>query len=118
MIAKMLLPYLGGTPAVWNTCMVFFQALLLGGYAYAHFTTKWLSARQQILLHLFLLSGAALVFPVRISEVALKALDEGAQPVWWLLGQLLFTVGLPFSCSRPAAAAATVAFKNQPSGGA
>jgi hypothetical protein len=96
MIAKMLLPYLGGTPSVWNTCMVFFQALLLGGYAYAHFTTKWLSARQQILLHLILLSGAALVFPVQISDAAINALDAGARPVWWLLGQLLVTVGLPF----------------------
>ncbi len=44
MIGKMLLPMLGGTPAVWNTCMVFFQALLLAGYAYAHATTAWLGA--------------------------------------------------------------------------
>ncbi|MFN0088137.1 MAG: spermidine synthase, partial [Blastocatellia bacterium] len=96
MIAKMLLPYLGGTPSVWNTCMLFFQAMLLGGYAYAHFTTKWLGPKRQLALHLALLSGAALVFPVAISESALKSLDNGAQPVAWLLGQLLMTVGLPF----------------------
>ncbi|HEX8722651.1 MAG TPA: hypothetical protein VF736_18685, partial [Pyrinomonadaceae bacterium] len=44
---KMLLPLLGGTPAVWNTCMLFFQAVLLGGYAYALALTRWLSARAQ-----------------------------------------------------------------------
>src|SRR5437899_1909315 len=52
MIGKMLLPMLGGTPAVWNTCMVFFQALLLAGYAYAHTATAWLGVRRQALLHL------------------------------------------------------------------
>ena len=41
MVGKMILPLLGGTPAVWSTCMVFFQAALLGGYAYAHATTAW-----------------------------------------------------------------------------
>ena len=55
MIGKMLLPMLGGTPAVWNTCMVFFQALLLVGYAYAHTTTTWLGARRQAILHLAVL---------------------------------------------------------------
>src|SRR5437762_3193369 len=55
MIGKMLLPMLGGTPAVWNTCMVFFQALLLAGYAYAHVTTAWLGVRKQALLHLAVL---------------------------------------------------------------
>src|SRR6266849_2372278 len=55
MIAKMILPSLGGTPAVWNTCMVFFQAGLLAGYAYAHASTGWLSARRQVLLQLLLL---------------------------------------------------------------
>ena len=57
MIGKMLLPMLGGTPAVWNTCMVFFQALLLAGYAYAHATTAWLGVRRQALLHLWRRNG-------------------------------------------------------------
>src|SRR6201982_4283172 len=52
MVGKMILPMLGGSPAVWNTCMVFFQALLLAGYAYAHATTAWLGVRRQALLHL------------------------------------------------------------------
>ncbi|MFU8804399.1 MAG: hypothetical protein ACNA8W_11360, partial [Bradymonadaceae bacterium] len=47
MVAKMLLPVLGGSPAVWNTCMVFFQAVLLLGYLYAHATTTWLGSRRQ-----------------------------------------------------------------------
>jgi hypothetical protein len=42
MFARMVLPLLGGSPAVWNTAMVFYQAVLLAGYAYAHFTTRWL----------------------------------------------------------------------------
>src|SRR5437879_3312163 len=52
MIGKMLLPMLGGTPAVWNTCMVFFQALLLAGYLYSHITTALLGVRRQAVLHL------------------------------------------------------------------
>src|SRR6266481_4427347 len=51
MIAKMILPLLGGSPSVWNTCMVFFQAMLLGGYAYAHSTTVSLGVRRQVVLH-------------------------------------------------------------------
>ena len=46
-IAKMLLPRLGGTPAVWNTCMLFFQILLLAGYSYVLVTTSWLDARKR-----------------------------------------------------------------------
>ena len=53
MVAKMLLPLLGGTPAVWNTCMVFFQAALLAGYAYALIASRW-ALRQQLLLQLLL----------------------------------------------------------------
>src|SRR3954454_15238493 len=55
MIGKMITPLLGGTPAVWNTCMVFFQAVLLAGYAYAHASTAWLGARKQALVHLAIL---------------------------------------------------------------
>src|SRR5687767_11295721 len=55
MFAKMVLPKLGGTPAVWNTCMVFFQAALLAGYAYAHVSTRWLGVRKQAVVHCMLL---------------------------------------------------------------
>ena len=55
MFARMALPLLGGAPAVWNTAMVFYQAVLLAGYAYAHVTTRWLGARRQAGLHLVVL---------------------------------------------------------------
>jgi hypothetical protein len=51
MIAKMILPLVGGSPAVWATCMVFFQAALLAGYAFAYATTIWLGVRRQTILH-------------------------------------------------------------------
>src|SRR5436189_6094405 len=75
MVAKLLLPYLGGTPAVWNTCMVFFQALLLSGYAYSHFVTTRLRLKPQIILHLTLLTLAMVCFPLEISETSTQALD-------------------------------------------
>src|SRR5271155_173306 len=55
MVAKMLLPKFGGTPAVWATCMVFFQTALLAGYAYAHAATRWLGVRRQAMVHMGLL---------------------------------------------------------------
>jgi hypothetical protein len=96
MIAKMILPLLGGSPSVWNTCMVFFQAMLLGGYAYAHGATVWLGVRRQAVLHLGLLAVPLLVLPFAISEGAARSLSPDANPSGWLLGLLLTTVGLPF----------------------
>jgi hypothetical protein len=102
-VAKMLLPRLGGTPAVWNTCMLFFQALLLAGYAYALALTRWLSARAQAVVHVGLLVVAALALPVAI-DAASSGVPEGGSPAWWLLKTLLVTVGAPFfvlSASAP-----------------
>jgi hypothetical protein len=101
---KMLLPLLGGTPAVWNTCMLFFQALLLAGYAYALALTRWLSALAQGAVHLALLALAALALPVALNAAAAGGVPEGASPEWWLLRTLLVTVGPPFfvlSASAP-----------------
>lgn len=101
---KMLLPLLGGTPAVWNTCMLFFQALLLAGYAYALALTRWLSARAQGAVHLALLALAALALPVALNAAAAGGVPEGTSPEWWLLKTLLVTVGPPFfvlSASAP-----------------
>src|SRR5215208_4857986 len=101
---KMLLPLLGGTPAVWNTCMLFFQALLLAGYAYALALTRWLSALAQGVVHLALLASAALALPVALNAAAAGGVPEGASPEWWLLKTLLVTVGPPFfvlSASAP-----------------
>src|SRR5881409_47127 len=68
MIAKMVLPLLGGTPAVWNTAMVFFQALLLGGYLYAHLSTTLLRVRAQVFLHLALLALVFLFLPIGLPQ--------------------------------------------------
>jgi hypothetical protein len=94
MIAKMILPLLGGTPAVWNTCMVFFQAALLAGYVYAHASTSWLGTRRQVLMHTLLLFLPFLVLPIGLARGWLPPGD--ANPIPWLLALLLVTVGLPF----------------------
>src|SRR5262245_15156593 len=66
MLGKMLVPLLGGTPAVWNTCLVFFQAFLLLGYAYAHLSSRWLGKRNQIVLHVVLLLVPLLFLPIAL----------------------------------------------------
>src|SRR5215204_4327819 len=55
LVGKIILPKLGGTPQVWNTCMVFFQMVLLAGYAYTHFVSSQLKLRQQLMLHAVML---------------------------------------------------------------
>src|SRR5436190_7969517 len=68
MIGKMILPLLGGTPAVWNTCMVFFQGVLLAGYAYTHFVSTRLSRRTQLLLQAALLAGPCVFLPFSLGS--------------------------------------------------
>src|SRR5438105_10737060 len=94
MIAKMVLPLLGGTPGVWNTCMVFFQATLLAGYLYVHAATRWLKPRHQVALHIVLLVVSLATLPV----VLVTRGDPPAtgMPVFWLLRVLAVTVGIPF----------------------
>ena len=94
MIAKMVLPLLGGSPSVWNTAMVFFQAALLAGYAYAHFSVRWLGLRRQSLLHLGVLLLAFLVWPVGLPEGWTPPAERF--PVFWVLALLSVSVGLPF----------------------
>ncbi len=94
MIAKMILPKLGGTPAVWNTCMVFFQAALLAGYSYAHATTTWLGVRRQALVHSVLVFLPLLVLPIAVSAEWSAPADSN--PVPWVLWLLLVSAGLPF----------------------
>lgn len=93
MFAKMVLPVLGGAPQVWNTCMVFFQACLLAGYAYAHFSLRYLG-RYQIIIHLGLMSAVFLYLPLSFSSAA--APGESEFPALWLLWHLLVSIGLPF----------------------
>ena len=102
-IGKMITPLLGGSPAVWNTCMVFFQVALLAGYAYAHATTAWLGVRRQAALHLallltpfafFALNYVTLGRPLTVSRAGIDgSLDN---PVPRLLLLLVTSVGVPF----------------------
>lgn len=64
LIGKYLLPWFGGTPAVWTLCLLFFQVLLLGGYAYAYLISRWLKPRSQIVCHLVLVGVALALLPV------------------------------------------------------
>jgi hypothetical protein len=92
MIGKMVLPSLGGTPAVWNTCMVFFQGVLLVGYAYTH-TLSTQSRRRQLLAQFVILALPVLVLPFSLGNWTPPADQNPAQSVLWLL---LGMVGLPF----------------------
>jgi SAM-dependent methyltransferase len=94
MFAKMVLPLLGGAPAVWNTCMVFYQAALLAGYVYAHLSIRLLGARRQAALHLLLVLLPGLVLPITVA--AEWTPPPEANPIPWLLALLAFSVGLPF----------------------
>jgi hypothetical protein len=94
MFAKMVLPLLGGAPAVWNTSMVFFQAALLAGYAYAHYSTQLIDVRRQSVLHLILLVSAFLVLPIAVAT-DWSPPTEGT-PVAWLIALLVVSIGLPF----------------------
>jgi hypothetical protein len=96
MIAKMVLPLLGGSPAVWSTCMVFFQAALLAGYAYAHATTTWLGVRRQTIVQAGLLLLPLFVLPFGVPSDAARSLSPEANPTGWLFGLLLGMVALPF----------------------
>ena len=95
MIAKMVLPLLGGTPAVWNTCMVFFQGMLLAGYLYAHASTRWLRFKHQAVLHIVLLAASVLALPIVVAAQHTEPPATGT-PIGWLLRVLLVTVGIPF----------------------
>src|SRR4051812_35056680 len=92
MVGRMLLPLLGGSPAVWNTCLVFFQAVLLLGYLYAHLTTRLLPLRWQVVIHLALLIAVLDTIPTAVT----RADPPADAPAVWLLGALVGAVGLPF----------------------
>ena len=94
LVGKMILPWFGGTPAVWTSCMLFFQMLLLGGYAYAHFVTQRLPAMVLAVVHGGLLLASLLYLPVTAAE---SWKPQGSEPpVLQILGLLVLTVGLPY----------------------
>ncbi len=94
LIGKYILPWFGGTPAVWTTCMLFFQWLLLAGYAYAHFVGDRLSPRRQAALHITLLVVSLAFLPI-VPNAAWRPL-EAEFPIARILALLLFTIGVPY----------------------
>jgi hypothetical protein len=94
LVARMVLPLFGGAPAVWNTCVLFFQAALLAGYAYAHWAPRTLGVRRHALVHLALLAAGIIVLPVTITADWAPPADIA--PPLWLLWLLVATVGMPF----------------------
>lgn len=93
-ISKCVLPWFGGTPAVWTTCMLFFQVLLFGGYAYAHLLRTYFQPKQQALIHLILLCSAALMLPIEPSAAWKPTGSES--PTLYLLWMLAAHVGMPY----------------------
>lgn len=95
LVARMVLPVLGGSPAVWNTAMVFFQAVLLAGYLYAHLLTRRFGQRAQVIIHavVLLLPALALTLPIALPDWAPPSTSF---PVGWMLLVLLVAAGLPF----------------------
>ncbi|MBX3405554.1 MAG: fused MFS/spermidine synthase [Phycisphaeraceae bacterium] len=94
LVARLLLPVLGGSPAVWNTCMVFFQAVLLAGYAYAHVIGGWKRPRLAAAVHMGVLAVAVVALPVALPAWAMDPPTGGGQS-WWVLLALLAVAGLP-----------------------
>ena len=94
LFAKMVLPKLGGTPAVWSVAMVFFQAMLLAGYAYAHALTRFLPGRSSVVAHLVVMVVAIFALPLGIAAGWGRA--PGQLQEFWLLGLFGASIGLPF----------------------
>jgi hypothetical protein len=95
MFTKMVLPRLGGTPSVWSVAMVFFQAVLLAGYAYAHALTSYLPGKRAIIVHLAVMIAATLFLPLAIAPWWGRP-PADATAALWLLGLFTVSIGLPF----------------------
>ena len=94
LFTKMVLPQLGGSPAVWSVAMVFFQSLLLAGYAYAHYLTMASNRVVPVVVHLLLLVAAMLTLPLAIRSGWGEPPTSGY--AFWLLGLFAVSIGLPF----------------------
>jgi hypothetical protein len=101
MFARMVTPLLGGSAAIWNVSMAFFQAALLIGYLYAHLLARLNDLRLQAGLHAGILLFAALALPVHVSGAF--GPPSSAQPALWLTGVLAFSVGAPFAAASATA---------------
>lgn len=94
LIAKQILPWFGGSAAVWAICMVFFQVVLLTGYAYSDWVSRRLAARRQVLVHILLLAVSLSFLPI-IASSDWKP-DGTEEPTLRILGLLFGTIGLPY----------------------
>src|SRR5262245_52484693 len=97
LVSKYILPWFGGSPAVWTTCMLFFQSLLFAGYAYAHFSAQRLNTKQQAALHLAVILTAlvAILLLGAVPGESWKPTDS-RDPVGRILLLLTASVGLPY----------------------
>jgi hypothetical protein len=93
-IAKQILPWFGGTAAVWTTCLVFFQVTLLAGYSYSDICNRAFKHKTQSYLHIALLLASLAALPI-IASAGWKPIGT-EDPLWRILGLLLFTIGLPY----------------------
>src|SRR5215475_8602066 len=94
MIGKMMLPLLGGAASVWITCLLFFQLMLLLGYAYAHALERLASVQTQMLVHAGLMLAAVFFLPIQFATR--PDASASTHPTLWLLGMLIRSVGIPF----------------------
>jgi len=94
LIAKYILPWFGGGPGVWTACMLFFQIVLVAGYAYAHLTSRWLKPRAQIIVHMVLLLAALAWLPITPSNSWKPTTAEN--PAGHILALLVASLGLPY----------------------
>src|SRR5215468_6248378 len=94
MVGKMVLPLAGGTAAVWTTCLLFFQIMLLAGYLYAHLLARLRDIRHQFLIHGLVIVAALAFLPIRFGVGMEDRLPEN--PAFWLLARLFAGAGLPF----------------------
>src|SRR6266704_1784537 len=96
MIARFILPWVGGSPAVWTTCLLFFQVGLRAGYAYAHSLANRVELRRQALVHVALLAASLAALPIVPSLEWKAAAAAGSHPVLVILSLLAGTIGAPY----------------------
>ena len=94
LISKQILPWFGGSAAVWATCMVFFQLVLLAGYLYSDWISRNLKPRQQVILHVALLVTSLMILPIVLDPSWKPSGTE--DPTFWILALLITTIGLPY----------------------
>jgi len=94
-LGRFILPWFGGGPGVWTTCLLFFQLLLLGGYAYAHLLATTLRPAKQRIVHISLLGVSLLALPIAPNPDVWKRAIEG-DPTWHILALLTVSAGLPY----------------------